>query len=178
VPPPDAKHAASTEDATEPSAPVVITDDERWMGEALREADAAASRGEVPVGCVIVAADGTELARAYNLRETRQDPVAHAEMLAIRDAAAKIGSWRLEDVTVYVTLEPCVMCAGALVHSRVKRVVYGCDDAKAGGTTSLFRIGQDPRLNHRFELTRGVRAEECAGRLRSFFAALRALGKK
>ncbi len=155
----------------------MLTDDE-WMGIALAQADTAASMGEVPVGCVVVAADGTELSRGHNLRETTGDPTAHAELLAVRAAAPRVGSWRLEGVTLYVTLEPCVMCAGALVLARVARVVYGCDDPKAGGVVSLFEVGRDPRLNHRFELTRGVRADECAGRLRAFFGALRAQGKK
>jgi tRNA(adenine34) deaminase len=149
-----------------------------WMREALVEADAAARDGEVPVGCVVVGADGAELARAHNLRESLQDPTAHAEMFAIRDAAKRLGSFRLEGATLYVTLEPCPMCAGALVQARIARVVYGCDDAKAGAVKSLYTIGTDPRLNHRFEVVSGVLAEECAGRLSSFFAALRAQGKK
>jgi tRNA(adenine34) deaminase len=152
--------------------------DEQWMEVALAEADAAASRGEVPVGCVLVGSDGAELARGHNLRETDEDPTAHAEMIAIRAAAARVGSWRLEGVTAYVTLEPCAMCAGAFVLARIPRVVYGCDDPKAGAVASLYPIGQDGRLNHRFELVRGVRADECADRLRRFFASLRALGKK
>jgi tRNA(adenine34) deaminase len=148
------------------------------MGVALAEADAAAALGEVPVGCVIVDAGGSELARGFNLRETRQDPTAHAELIALRAAAERIKSWRLEGATLYVTLEPCVMCAGALVLGRVARVVYGCDDPKAGGVVSLYQVGTDPRLNHRFALTRGVLADESAGRLRAFFGALRAQGKK
>jgi len=152
--------------------------DDAWMGRALDEADAAAAKGEVPVGCVLVGADGVALATGHNQRETLEDPTAHAEMVAIRAAAQALGSWRLEGVTCFVTLEPCAMCAGALVHARVARVVYGCDDPKGGAVVTLYNIGSDPRLNHRFELVRGVRAEECAQRLRSFFAALRALGKK
>jgi len=152
--------------------------DDAWMGRALDEADAAAAKGEVPVGCVLVGADGVVLATGHNQRETLEDPTAHAEMVAIRAAAQALGSWRLEGVTCFVTLEPCAMCAGALVHARVARVVYGCDDPKGGAVVTLYNIGSDPRLNHRFELVRGVRAEECAQRLRSFFAALRALGKK
>jgi tRNA(adenine34) deaminase len=114
----------------------------------------------------------------YNQRETLEDPTAHAEMIAIRAAAARIASWRLEGATCFVTLEPCAMCAGALVNARVRRVVYGCDDPKGGAVVTLYTIGQDPRLNHRFELTRGVLADACADRLRAFFAALRAQGKK
>jgi tRNA(adenine34) deaminase len=153
-------------------------DDEAWMREALVEADDAASKGEVPVGCVLVDADGKIIARGHNLRETLADPTAHAEMVALRDAARTLASWRLEDVTAYVTLEPCPMCAGALVNARIKRVVYGCDDPKAGAVRSLFAIGGDDRLNHRFDLAPGVLADECANRLKTFFAGLRALGKK
>lgn len=147
------------------------------MGEALAEADAAAAKGEVPVGCVVVANDAI-VARGHNLRETDEDPTAHAETSALRAAAKARGSWRLDDATVYVTLEPCPMCAGALVNARVKRVVWGCDDPKAGAVRTLFSIGQDARLNHRFEVAAGVRGDECAERLRAFFAALRAQGKK
>ena len=149
-----------------------------WLSIALDEADAAAREGEVPVGCVLVDGEGAELARAHNLREKLSDPTAHAEILALRAASQRIGSWRLDGATAYTTLEPCVMCAGALVHARVARVVYGCDDPKAGGVVTLFNVGQDPRLNHRFEVVRGVRGEECAERLRSFFGQLRAQGKK
>ena len=169
-------HEPAADEASNPAN--VTTADEAWMDIALREADRAASLGEVPVGCVLVGPDGAILATAHNQRETLQDPTAHAEMIAIRAAAEKIGSWRLEGVTCVVTLEPCAMCAGALVHARVARVVYGCDDPKGGAVATLYAIGSDPRLNHRFPLVRGVRAIECAARLRAFFAALRALGKK
>jgi tRNA(adenine34) deaminase len=152
--------------------------DSRWMRAALEEADAASSVGEVPVGCVLVSAEGAVLARGHNEREMLNDPTAHAEMIAIRAAAQKLGSWRLDGVIAYVTLEPCAMCAGALVHARVGRVVYGCGDPKAGAVTSLFTIGQDARLNHRFEVRSGVLAEESTSRLRTFFAHLRAQGKK
>ena len=140
---------------------------------ALEDADLAAGEGEVPVGCVVVDADGRELARGRNARESLSDPTAHAEVMAIRAAAARTASWRLEGATCYVTLEPCAMCAGALVLARVSRVVYGCPDPKAGAVTTLFGIGRDPRLNHRFEVVSGVLAEECADRLKRFFAALR-----
>lgn len=153
-------------------------DDEHWMRLALAEADAAAAKGEVPVGCVIVASDGTLLATGHNLRETDEDPTAHAEIVAVRAAAHELGTWRLENTTLYATLEPCVMCAGALVNARVGRVVYGADDPKAGACSTLFTIGQDPRLNHRFAVVKGVLAAESAERLRAFFAALRAQGKK
>src|SRR6185312_7449187 len=144
------------------------------MKAALDEADAAALVGEVPVGCVIVDAAGRDIGRGRNARESLGDPTAHAEMFAIRAAASRQGDWRLEGATAYVTLEPCAMCAGALVLARVARVVYGCTDPKAGAVTTLYTIGRDPRLNHRFELVEGVLAEECADRLRRFFAALRA----
>ena len=155
-----------------------VRDDEHWMRCALAEADLAASKSEVPVGCVIVSAAGELLATGHNLRETDEDPTAHAEIVAIRSAAQKLGTWRLEDTTLYVTLEPCVMCAGAMVNARVGRLVYGADDPKAGACTTLFTIGQDPRLNHRFPIVKGVLADASAERLRAFFAALRALGKK
>ena len=151
--------------------------DEQLMRVALAEADAAAAIGEVPVGCVLFSDAGEELGRGHNRRETLNDPTAHAEMIAMRAAAQKLGSWRLEGAVAYVTLEPCAMCAGALVHARVARVVYGCDDPKGGAVVTLYQIGQDARLNHRFSLTRGVLAEECSERLRTFFAGLRARKK-
>jgi tRNA(adenine34) deaminase len=153
-------------------------DDERWMRVALDEADVAASKGEVPVGCAIVSSTGELLATGHNLRETYEDPTAHAEVVAIRAAAQKLGTWRLEETTLYVTLEPCVMCAGAMVNARVGRLVYGATDPKAGACTTLFTIGADTRLNHRFPIESGLLAEECADRLKRFFAALRAQGKK
>jgi tRNA(adenine34) deaminase len=152
---------------------VLISEDERFMHEALAEATAAADGGDVPVGCVLVK-EGQILARAHNHRQRLQDPVAHAEVLAIRAAAEQLGSFRLIGVTVYVTLEPCVMCAGALVNARVPRVVYGCDDPKAGALKSLYAVGSDPRLNHRFEVTSGVLADICAAQLSAFFSDLRA----
>jgi len=155
-----------------------MRDDLDWMRVSLEEADAASAEGEVPVGCVIVSPGGEEIARGRNARESLQDPTAHAEMLAIRAASSKLASWRLDGATVFVTLEPCAMCAGALVHARVARVVYGCDDPKGGAVSTLFTIGRDARLNHRFDVTPGVLETACAERLRAFFAALRALGKK
>src|SRR3954463_13886374 len=144
--------------------------DQRWMREALREADLAPEHGDVPVGCVVVDPEGAELSRDHNRREERADPTAHAELLALRSAAAKLGHWRLERATVFVTLEPCPMCAGALVNSRVGRVVYAATDPKAGALHSLFEIGRDLRLNHRFEVAAGVLADEGAARLKAFFA--------
>jgi len=154
-------------------APALALTDLEMMRAALAEADAAAAKGEVPVGCVIVDAHGREIARAHNAREALADPTAHAETLALREAAARSLTWRLEGATAYVTLEPCPMCAGALVNARVARVVYGCADPKAGAITTMFGIGTDSRLNHRFEVTAGVLAEECAERLSTFFRTLR-----
>lgn len=145
---------------------------ERYMREALALAEQARARGEVPVGAVAVYDDAI-IARGYNLRETSQDPTAHAELIAARKASVRLRSWRLSGVTIYVTLEPCPMCAGMLVNARVDRVVWGCDDPKAGATRTLFTIGDDPRLNHRFEMIPGVLADECAAQLREFFGALR-----
>ena len=146
--------------------------DERFMAEAMSEADRAARDGDVPVGCVLVR-DGAVIARGRNLRQLAQDPTAHAELIAVRAAAARLRSFRLLDITCYVTLEPCPMCAGALVNARIARLVYGCDDPKAGAVRSLFSIGQDARLNHRFEVEAGVLGERCAAQLSSFFSNLR-----
>ncbi len=146
------------------------------MAEALKEAGAAAERGEVPVGCVVVL-DGRMVARAHNQREMLQDPTAHAEMIALTQAAAAAGSWRLEGATVYATLEPCAMCAGAMVLGRVARLVYGAADPKAGAVESVFRLLAEPRLNHRVEVTRGVLAEACGRVLTDFFRVRRAAGR-
>jgi tRNA(adenine34) deaminase len=153
------------------------TVDERWMREALREAEAAADVGDVPVGAVVVDAAGVLLAVGRNGREVDHDPTGHAEIYALRRAAAALGHWRLEGATLYVTLEPCPMCAGALVNARIARVVYGCADPKAGAVDTLFTIGQDARLNHRFVVERGVLGDACSGVLRAFFGALRAKRK-
>ena len=138
---------------------------------ALEEAEAA--RGEVPVGCVVVR-DGVLLARAHNMRDGLRDPTAHAEILALRRAAEVEGSWRLDGSTVYVTLEPCAMCAGAMVLARVKRVVFGPRDPKGGAAGSVMDVFGAPGLNHRVEVTGGVLDEECARMLREFFGARRA----
>src|SRR5690606_26261415 len=122
--------------------------------------------------------DGVVIARGHNLRERSQDPTSHAELIALRKASARLASWRLDGVTMYVTLEPCPMCAGALVHARVDRVVWGCDDPKAGATRTLYTIGDDARLNHRFAMESGVLGDECAGVLRSFFGRLRAANRR
>ena len=147
--------------------------DGTWMGIALTEAAAAAEAGDVPVGAVLVDAGGQELARGRNRREERGDPTAHAELEALRAAFADSG-WRREGTTLYVTLEPCPMCMGALLQSRVSRLVFGALDGKAGAAISLYRMAEDPRLNHRMEVVGGVREEECAAQLRTFFAELRA----
>ncbi len=148
-----------------------MNDDELVLA-ALAEARLAAAHGDVPVGAV-VCHGGEVIARRHNERELTGDPTAHAEILALRDAAARLGTWRLDTATVAVTLEPCPMCAGALQQARVARVVFGADDPKAGALGSLYNLGADPRLNHEFEVVPGVRAGECAALLRDFFAALR-----
>lgn len=148
-----------------------MTDDE-LMALAIDEARLAAAHGDVPVGALVVI-DGEIVARRHNEREATNDPTAHAEVLAVRDAAGAAGTWRLDGATVVVTLEPCVMCAGALLSARVARVVFGAADMKAGACGSLYSVGSDPRLNHEFETTHGVRAEECAALLTDFFATRR-----
>jgi len=151
--------------------------DQVWMRRALRQAQSAAEADEVPVGAVIVR-DGQLLAQAYNGREQLRDPTAHAEMLAITQAAAAIEDWRLERCTLYVTLEPCPMCAGAILLARIPRVVFGASDAKAGAVVSLYELLNDRRLNHRCEVVGGVLGQECGHLLTHFFASKRALGKK
>jgi tRNA(adenine34) deaminase len=147
--------------------------DERWMSLALSEADLAVEHADVPIGCIVVNAEGIELSRAHNRREIDGDPTAHAEILALRAAARRRGLWRLDGATVFVTLEPCPMCAGALVNARVARLVYGAPDPKAGAIDSLFSLGRDERLNHRFKAESGVLADQAALRLQAFFAKLR-----
>jgi tRNA(adenine34) deaminase len=147
-------------------------EDERWMRLALEDARAAEALGEVPVGAVI-ARGGEVVARGHNMTHTLQDPTTHAEMVAIRRAAEATGHWRLLDCTLYVTLEPCTMCSGAIVLSRLPRLVYGAPDPKAGMCGSLENLVQDRRLNHRVELVPGVLAEECGDLLRAFFRARR-----
>lgn len=146
--------------------------DRELMELALAEARAAPGHGDVPVGAA-VALDGEVLARRHNERERTGDPTAHAEILALRDAAARAGCWRLTGAVVAVTLEPCPMCAGALVQARVARVVYGATDPKAGALGSLYNLGADPRLNHEFEVVGGLMADECGTLLSDFFAARR-----
>jgi tRNA(adenine34) deaminase len=150
-------------------------DDLRHMHEALRLARAAGETDEVPVGCVIVH-NGRVIGRAHNQREVLGDPTAHAEMVAITQAAEAVGSWRLHGCTLYVTLEPCTMCAGAMILARLDRLVYGAADPKAGAVESVFRILDEPRLNHRVQVTRGLLAEECGAVLSEFFRARRGKG--
>jgi tRNA(adenine34) deaminase len=144
------------------------------MRVALGEAKAALEHGDVPVGAVVVAAEGLELGRGRNRREQAADPTAHAEMEALRAAAKAMGTWRLDGATLVVTLEPCAMCAGALVQARVGRLVFGADDPKAGAVTSLFDLVRDPRLPHRVEVRRGVLDADSAELLRAFFRDRRA----
>lgn len=150
---------------------------EPYMALALQQAAEAASAGDVPIGAVIVG-QGRVLAAAHNRRILDADPTAHAEMLAIRAAAAAIGDWRLSGCTLAVTLEPCCMCAGAIVLARMDRLVYGAADPKAGAVASLYNLCGDERLNHRLEVISGLRAKECGAILSRFFQAQRAMGKK
>jgi tRNA(adenine34) deaminase len=143
------------------------------MAKALEEAKTAADEGEVPVGAVIVSLERGVIARAHNQREQLLDPTAHAEMIAITQAAQALRSWRLENCILYVTLEPCPMCAGAIVQARLPLVVYGCADPKAGACDTLYHIASDPRLNHRAQIVGGVLSERCAAVLSTFFAARR-----
>lgn len=151
---------------------VCTNDDERYMLEALKEASEAAEAGEVPVGAVIVK-DGQLIARAHNLVEGARSSQAHAEMLALAEAEGKLGSKWLSGATMYVTLEPCSMCAGAMVLARIDRLVIGADDPKTGACGSLLNIASNEKLNHRMEITRGVLESECAAILRDFFKARR-----
>ncbi|QDV81840.1 tRNA adenosine(34) deaminase TadA [Stieleria sp.] len=151
--------------------------DEHFMGRALELAYQAVEMDEVPVGAIVIR-DHQIIAAASNQRQMLKDPTAHAEMIAITQAAAAIGDWRLENTTLYVTLEPCPMCAGAILQARIPRVVFGASDGKAGAVTSLFRLLSDDRLNHQAEVVAGVKAEPCGQILTDFFASKRAMGKK
>jgi tRNA(adenine34) deaminase len=147
-------------------------DDDAAMQLAIEQAQAAGARGEVPIGAVVVV-DGAVVAARGNEREATSDPTAHAELLAVRDAAAARQGWRLDDATVYVTLEPCTMCAGAMVNARIGRLVYGAANLDAGATGSLYNVGADPRLNHEFAITPGVHGPACAELLSAFFGERR-----
>jgi len=148
-------------------------DDEYYMRLALNEARMAFDDGEVPIGAVFVAPDGRVIARAHNQKEKLGDPTAHAEMIAITQAAEALGDWRLEGVTVYSTIEPCVMCAGALIHARIARIVFGARDPKWGGCGSIFDIVRCAQLNHKAEVTEGLLAEDTIALLKSFFGVRR-----
>lgn len=149
----------------------MIKDDVYYMKRAIARAKAAAKCGEVPIGAVIVK-DGAVVSTGRNMRETTRNALHHAEIIAIDRACKKIGAWRLMDCTLYVTMEPCPMCAGAIVNSRIKRVVYGCYDKKAGALGTVFNLSDFP-LNHKFEITGGILEKECAALLSDFFAELR-----
>ncbi len=142
------------------------------MQQALAEADIAESLGEVPIGAVIVL-DGQIVGRGHNLRETSQDPTTHAEVIAIRQAAKQLGSWRLLDCTLYVTLEPCVMCMGAIILARIPQLVFGCRDPKAGAVGSIYNFSEDERFNHQVKVREGVLKKECSTQLSHFFQSLR-----
>lgn len=149
-----------------------MKDDSYWMGRALNLARKAERIAEVPIGAVIVR-DGAIIGRGFNQRESRTDPSAHAEMIAIRQASRKLAAWRLTGATLYVTLEPCPMCMGAILLARIDRVVFGCFDPKAGAAGSLYNLAADPRFNHQTGLTSGIRGEECSALLSDFFRELR-----
>ena len=150
--------------------------DERWMREALKEARKAARKKEVPIGAVAVR-DDKVVGRAHNLRERTHNPLGHAEILLIGKLAKALGTWRLDDIVIYVTCEPCLMCAGAMLQARIPRVVFGCPDPKAGAMGTLFELHNDPRLNHSIEVRAGVLGDTCAALLSKFFSALRKKGK-
>lgn len=145
-----------------------LTADQRYMRMAIDQAYIAEENGDVPIGCVIVYENGV-IAKGYNQREQLHDPTAHAEIIALTQAADFIGNWRLHGCTIYVTLEPCPMCAGALVLGRLDRLVYGTDDLKTGAVRSLYHIAEDSRLNHQLEVTRGIMQDECKKQLKAFF---------
>ena len=152
------------------------TDDTTYMLAAIAEAELARAKGEVPIGAVIVQG-GQVIGRGHNLRETSNDPTTHAEMVAIRQAAAAIGHWRLLETTLYVTLEPCVMCMGAIILARIPRLVFACRDPRAGAVGSIYDFARDERFNHRVEVAEGVLSAECSAMLSGFFQEIRA-GKK
>ncbi len=151
----------------------MIHEDEKFMRLAIQEALKAEGIGEVPIGAVVMGADGKVISRAHNLRETSYDPTAHAEIIAIKKAAKKLKSWRLTGTTLYVTLEPCAMCMGAVILARVKRLVFGARDPKAGAVFSIYNIGVDKKLNHSVEVGEGILGDECARLLKRFFENIR-----
>jgi tRNA(adenine34) deaminase len=151
---------------------ITADEDQRWMREALDEARTALKKNEVPIGAIAVA-ERQIVGRAHNVREATHNPLGHAELLLIEGLAKSRACWRLDGVTIYVTCEPCLMCAGAMLQARIPRVVFGCDDPKAGAMGSLYNVACDPRLNHRIEVTKGVMASECGKLLSDFFRTLR-----
>ena len=151
-------------------------EDQRYMKIAIDQAAIAEENGDVPIGCVIIY-ENQIIAKAYNQRQQLNDPTAHAEIIALTQAAEFIGNWRLHGCTIYVTLEPCPMCAGALVLARMDRLVYACDDPKTGAVKSLYNIATDERLNHRLEVTTGILADECSAQLSNFFQKRRVENK-
>lgn len=153
-------------------APILITGDEHFMREALRQARKAAKQDEVPIGAVIVH-EGHVIARAWNQVETLKDATAHAEMIALTQAQSALGDWRLADCDLFVTKEPCPMCAGAIMHCRIRRVIFGCPDVKAGAAGGFWNLLQAPNLNHRSEITAGVLGDDCVMMLKSFFREAR-----
>ena len=164
-------------------SPILMPSHEFFMQQALREAQVAFEQDEVPIGAVVVqhdslTGDDRVIGVAHNQRELLRDPTAHAEMIAITQAAEALGNWRLDGCTLYVTLEPCPMCAGAIIQARLPLVVYGCTDPKAGACHTLYQITNDPRLNHRAQVVGGVLADRCAAVLSDFFASKRRAGKK
>ena len=168
-----ANHARRTDPAGSAAGAPADPADERFMRLALEQAELAAQIGEVPIGAVVVC-DGKVVAAAHNRRETDADPSAHAEFSALVAAARRLGRWRLTGCTVYVTLEPCLMCAGLMVNARIDRCVYGAPDPKGGALGTLYDVSRDPRLNHAFEVAAGVLQDECAELLRTFFKRRRA----
>ncbi len=166
------RDAGIREGDTPLTAEATERDDEAFMARALAQAEEAHREAEVPVGAVVVCG-GEVIGQGHNRREALADPTSHAEVAAIRRAAQGRASWRLDDCTLYVTLEPCVMCAGAIVQARIGRLVFGCPDPKGGAVRTLYRICEDPRLNHRVSVTEGVLAERCGAILKGFFATLR-----
>lgn len=155
-----------------------MTDDHYYMGEALAQARLSLNAGEVPVGAVLVIGGGKIVAQAHNFPISLNDPTAHAEILVLRQAAEILGNYRLPGTTLYVTIEPCLMCTGALIYARVKRLVFGAPDPRAGACVSLYRIPEDARLNHRLEVTGGVREAECRELMQHFFQFRRRTNKK
>ena len=152
---------------------MTYTDDEKFMRLAIEQAQIAGRTGEVPIGAVITDKSGGIVSSGYNLRETANDPTAHAEIIAIKKAGGALGSWRLEGTTIFVTIEPCLMCVGAIILARISRLVFGARDPKAGAVVSVYTIGNDCRLNHKFEVSEGIYMDECSNLIKDFFKTLR-----